>query len=103
MLEGHVLIYVDTSPSIMITPTTFFHHVQHAEEYRQSASVGTLIRWFFFLGILASTYSLLVKQVSIYPVLEGFGIGFFAYMIELFDGITCLDSLEHRLTRKLDE
>ena len=58
---------------------------------------------FFFLGILASTYSLLVKEVSIYPVLVGFGIGFFAYMIELFDGITCLDSLEHRLTRKLDE
>src|SRR5699024_9275276 len=25
LLEGHVLIYVDTSPSVMITPTTFFH------------------------------------------------------------------------------
>ena len=58
LLEGHVLIYVDTSPSIMITPTTFFHHVQHAEEYRQAASVGTMIRWFRFLGILASLFIL---------------------------------------------
>ena len=39
ILEGHVLIYVDTSPSVIITPTTIFHHMQHAEEYRQSASV----------------------------------------------------------------
>lgn len=44
LLEGHVLIMVDTSPSVMIAPATFFHHVQHAEEYRQSASVGTVLR-----------------------------------------------------------
>lgn len=58
LLEGHVLIYVDTSPSIMITPTTFFHHVQHAEEYRQSSSVGTFVRWTRFLGIWASIFLL---------------------------------------------
>jgi len=58
LLEGHVLIYVDTSPSVIITPTTFFHHVQHAEEYRQSAAVGTLIRWTRYLGILASIFLL---------------------------------------------
>ena len=34
LLEGHVIIYVDTSPSVMITPATIFHHMQHAEEYR---------------------------------------------------------------------
>lgn len=56
LFEGHVLIFVDTSPSIMIAPTTFFHHVQHAEEYRQSASVGTIIRWFRFIGIFASLF-----------------------------------------------
>ncbi len=58
LLEGHVLIYVDTSPSIMITPTTFFHHVQHAEEYRQAASVGTVLRWFRFFGVFASLFLL---------------------------------------------
>ncbi|KIL44252.1 spore germination protein [Jeotgalibacillus soli] len=54
MLEGHVLIYVDTSPSVIITPTTYFHHVQHAEEYRQSPAVGTFVRWIRFTGIVAS-------------------------------------------------
>lgn len=54
LLEGHVIIYVDTSPSVIITPTTYFHHVQHAEEYRQSPAVGTFIRWARFIAILTS-------------------------------------------------
>ena len=58
LLEGHVLIYVDTSPSVIITPTTYFHHVQHAEEFRQSPAVGTFVRWIRFLGILASLFLL---------------------------------------------
>ncbi|KRG08721.1 stage V sporulation protein AF [Virgibacillus soli] len=58
LLEGHVLIYIDTSPSVMITPTTYFHHVQHAEEYRQSPSVGTFVRWTRFIGIWASIFLL---------------------------------------------
>ena len=58
LLEGHVLIMVDTSPSVIITPVTMFHHVQHAEEYRQAPSVGTYLRWVRFLGIIASIYLL---------------------------------------------
>ena len=58
LLEGHVIIYVDTSPSVIITPATIFHHMQHAEEYRQSPAVGTLIRWVRFLGIFASLFLL---------------------------------------------
>lgn len=58
LLEGHVLIYVDTSPSVIITPTTYFHHLQHAEEYRQSPAVGTFIRWCRFLGVFASLFLL---------------------------------------------
>ena len=58
LLEGHVLIIVDTSPSVIITPTTFFHHVQHAEEYRQAPAVGTFLRWIRFLGIVSSLFLL---------------------------------------------
>ncbi|MEH7222830.1 spore germination protein [Bacillus sp. JJ1566] len=58
LLEGHVIIMVDTSPSVIITPTTMFHHVQHAEEYRQAPAVGTLLRWTRFVGILASIFLL---------------------------------------------
>lgn len=58
ILEGHVLIYVDTSPSIIITPTTYFHHLHHAEEYRESPLVGTFVRWARLLGVLASLFLL---------------------------------------------
>ncbi|MFT8322958.1 MAG: spore germination protein [Bacillus sp. (in: firmicutes)] len=58
ILEGHVIIYVDTSPSVIITPATFFHHLQHAEEYRQAPVVGTFIRWIRFIGVIASLFFL---------------------------------------------
>lgn len=58
LLEGHVLIYVDTSPSVIITPTTVFHHMQHVEEFRQSPAVGTFIRWVRFIGIFSSLFLL---------------------------------------------
>jgi stage V sporulation protein AF len=58
LLEGHVLIFVDTSPSVIIAPTTFFHHVQHAEEYRQTPMVGAFLRWVRFAGMLASVFLL---------------------------------------------
>lgn len=58
LLEGHVIIYVDTSPSVVITPATFFHHLQHAEEYRQAPFVGTFIRWIRFIGVFASLFFL---------------------------------------------
>ncbi|MFC5714127.1 spore germination protein [Thalassorhabdus alkalitolerans] len=56
LLEGHVVVIVDASPSVIITPTTMFHHVQHAEEYRQAPAIGTFFRWVRFLGILAGVF-----------------------------------------------
>lgn len=44
LLEGHIAIVVDTSPSVMIIPVTVFHLLQHAEEYRQSPIIGTMMR-----------------------------------------------------------
>lgn len=58
LLEGHIIVFVDTSPSAMIMPTTFFHHVQHAEEYRQNPFVGSYLRWVRFIGIIASLFIL---------------------------------------------
>lgn len=56
LMEGHMLLMVDTSPTIMILPTTMFHHVQHAEEFRQSSAVGTFLRWIRFIGIFAAVF-----------------------------------------------
>lgn len=58
ILEGHIVIIVDTSPSVIIAPTTFFHHVQHAEEFRESPSLGTFVRWTRFLGVWVSIFLL---------------------------------------------
>ncbi len=56
LLEGHVLVIVDTSPSVIILPATLFHHVQHAEEFRQAPLVGAYLRWVRFFGIFASIF-----------------------------------------------
>ena len=72
IFEGHVVIYVDTSPSVIIAPTTYFHHVQHAEEFRESPAMGTFIRWTRFIGVLTSIlllplWMLFVLEPSLLP------------------------------------
>ncbi|WP_270179277.1 spore germination protein [Alkalihalobacillus sp. CinArs1] len=51
LYEGHVLIFVDGSPSVLITPTTFWHHLQHSEEYRQKPLVGAYLRLIRFFAV----------------------------------------------------
>jgi stage V sporulation protein AF len=58
LLEGSVAVFVDTSPSVMLLPTTFFDLVQHAEENRQTPFMGTYLRWVRFIGIMASLFLL---------------------------------------------
>ncbi|HLR63207.1 MAG TPA: spore germination protein [Lentibacillus sp.] len=58
LMEGHIVLIVDTSPSVIILPTTFFHHMQHAEEYRQTPLIGSFMRWIRFIAIMASTFLL---------------------------------------------
>lgn len=60
LLEGHVCVLVDTSPNVMILPTTFWHHVQHAEEYHQTILVGTFLKIVRLCGIF---FSLLLPPV----------------------------------------
>ncbi|WP_279390752.1 spore germination protein [Alkalihalobacillus sp. LMS39] len=72
LLEGHIIIFVDASPSVIITPTTLFHHVQHAEEYRQAPAVGTFLRWIRYTGMVLALFLmpfwlLLVMQPSLIP------------------------------------
>lgn len=58
ILTGYIVLTVDTSPSVIILPTTFFDHLEHAEEYRQTPTVGTFTRWIRILAVLASLYLL---------------------------------------------
>ncbi|NLJ81439.1 MAG: spore germination protein [Firmicutes bacterium] len=54
LLEGHLVILVDTTPFALIVPVTVWHFTQHAEEYFQNPPVGTYLRWVRTLGILVS-------------------------------------------------
>ncbi|MEH7098060.1 spore germination protein [Neobacillus vireti] len=58
LMEGHVLIVVDGSPSVMICPATYWHHLQHAEEYRQKPLVGAFLRFARFIAVTASLFLL---------------------------------------------
>ena len=54
LLEGHIAIVVDTSPSVMLLPVTMFHLLQHAEEYRQAPLIGTLMRILRYGAVILS-------------------------------------------------
>lgn len=54
LLDGSVTVIVDTSPSAILLPTTYFDLIQHAEESRQNPFMGTYMRWIRFIGIAAS-------------------------------------------------
>lgn len=68
LLEGHVIIMVDTTPFALIVPVTLWHFTQHAEEFFQNPPVGTYLRWIRTAGIIGSLillplwYSLAMSQ-----------------------------------------
>lgn len=51
LLEGHVVVLVDTSPVAVVLPTTMFHHVQHAEEFHQDVTIGTFFRFIRWVAL----------------------------------------------------
>jgi len=72
LMEGHIAIIVDTSPSIMLLPVTMFHFTQHAEDYYQNILVGSYYRWVRFLGMLSALllpplWLLLVQNIEMLP------------------------------------
>ncbi len=58
ILSGYIVLTVDTSPSVIILPTTFFDHLEHAEEYRQTPAIGTFTRWVRILAVIGSLFLL---------------------------------------------
>lgn len=58
LYDGHVIVFVDGSPSALIAPSTFWHHLQHAEEYRNKPLIGAYLRMVRFLAVWASVFIL---------------------------------------------
>lgn len=72
LLEGHIAIVVDTSPSVMLLPTTAFQLLMHAEEYRQAPLIGTVMRLLRYVAVLMSLlliplWYLFATQVELLP------------------------------------
>jgi len=72
LLEGHLVILVDTTPMAMLVPVTFFHFLEHAEEFFQTPVIGTYLRWIRLLGfVVAATlpplWLALYRSVEILP------------------------------------
>jgi stage V sporulation protein AF len=77
LLEGNIVLFVETSPSVMILPTTFFNLIQHVEEYRQTPLIGSYLRWVRYLGILISLFLLPVWFLLVtHPELKPEGLEF---------------------------
>ncbi len=44
LVEGHVAVFVDNTPFVLIMPVTFFHFLQSSEDYYSGFAIGTAIR-----------------------------------------------------------
>lgn len=79
LYEGHILVIIDGSPSVMITPATYWHHLQHAEEYRQKPLIGAYLRIvryiavFFSIFILPFYYLISIDPTYLPEALQFFG------------------------------
>lgn len=54
LLEGYILLMVDTTPSVLVLPCSVFQFSQSPEDYYKSPLVGNYIRFYRFLCGLAS-------------------------------------------------
>lgn len=87
--EGHVAILVDTSPSILILPCSFFQFTQAPEDYYKNLLVGNYIRMIRFLCIFIALFSLpafmlIHRELSavrlfVYVLLIELGLDLFKY------------------------
>lgn len=78
LFEGHIILIIDGSPSVMILPATFWHHLQHAEEYRQKPLVGAYLRFVRFFAVISSIFVLpFYYLISMEPALLPEQLAFF--------------------------
>ncbi len=62
LVEGHVVIFTDTTPFALIVPVTFFHFLMAAEDYYASYQVSSVIR---LLRLAAINIALLLPSVYV--------------------------------------
>ncbi len=58
LLEGYILLLVDTTPSVLILPCSFFQFTQSPEDYYKNPLIGNYIRFYRFLCSIVSLFLL---------------------------------------------
>ena len=93
LLEGYILLMVDTTPSVLILPCSVFQFSQSPEDYYKSPIVGNYIRFYRFLCglvsllllptflLLASNPGLLPSGISLLPTGELSPLKLFIYVL----------------------
>ena len=72
LLEGNIIIMVDTSPSVMILPTSIFEFLQEPGDFYFSPFVGTYLRFvrnisFFSDSVLTPLWLLILENIEKLP------------------------------------
>lgn len=72
LMEGHIVILVDTSPTAIIVPSTIFYFTHYIEDYYQAPLVGNVLRsiriFAIFLALfLVPLYMLMANYPNIVP------------------------------------
>ncbi len=75
LLEGHIVLIVDTSPTALILPASVFYFTQYIEDYFQPPLVGTVTRLLRFLAILFATFA-----VPVYMLICRGDVGFMQFL-----------------------
>ncbi len=103
LVEGSVLVLCDTSPQVMILPTSIFDFLQETEDYYLPPLTGSylrLVRFFTFCLalILTPTWYLLLRYPNILPPSLGFLIpddpGILPILLQLFLVEFAIDGLK---------
>ena len=102
VLEGNVLIFCDTSPEVMILPTSIFDFTEEADDYSFSPLVGTYLRLLRISILLLSVivtplWYLAVENSSVLPESLSFLVpddpGALPIILQLFLAELALDGL----------
>lgn len=73
LLEGHILLFVDGSPTSLVLPCSIFQFCQSPEDYYKPLPVGNFIRVLRYLCVFLSQFLMpFFLLVSIYPHLLPF-------------------------------
>lgn len=56
LMEGQIVIVVDTTAEVIIAPSTFFQFMQNPNEYHSYPAVGTYMRWTIIFAVLLSIF-----------------------------------------------